>query len=165
MSRLTGTKIAAHRGLVINVPSSCAKRYTGKREICYRLFGDGLAVDHRGNSMRCRFAALAVAMVIGGAFTVGHAHAQYYRYPPNSPYAQPPYAPPRYAMPPDADVDDPMYDPREEPAPQRGAAAGPQYAPQYAPPYGPPPYGGPPAAIPDDNQGAPYGYGARPAPA
>ena len=116
--------------------------------------------------MRCRFAALAVAMVIGGAFTVGHAHAQYYRYPPNSPYAQPPYAPPRYAMPPDADVDDPMYDPREDvPAPQRGAAAGPQYAPQYAPPYGPPPYGGPPAAIPDDNQGAPYGYGARPAPA
>jgi lipoprotein-anchoring transpeptidase ErfK/SrfK len=110
--------------------------------------------------MRCRLAALAAAMVIGGAFTAGHANAQYYRYPPNSPYAQPPYAPPRYAMPPDMGEDDPMYDPREDgPGPQRGAAAGPP----YAAPYGPPPYGGPPAAIPDDNQGG--AYGARPAPA
>jgi lipoprotein-anchoring transpeptidase ErfK/SrfK len=94
--------------------------------------------------MRSRFAALAAAMVIGGAFTVGHANAQYYRYPPNSPYAQPP----RYAMPPDMDDDYPMYDPREDggysPLPPRSAAAGPQGGPQYAPPYGPPPYGGPP---------------------
>jgi hypothetical protein len=76
--------------------------------------------------MRSRFAALAAAMVIGGAFTVGHANAQYYRYPPNSPYAQPPYAPPRYAMPPDMDDDYPMYDPREaggySPLPPRSAA-------------------------------------------
>src|SRR6516165_5937213 len=165
MYRLTGTKIAAHRGLDINVPSSCAKRYTGNPEICYRLFGDGLAVDHRGNAMRCRLAALAAAMVIGGAFAVGHANAQYYRYPPNSPYAQPPYAPPRYAMPPDMDY--PMYDPREDggysPLPPRSAAAGPQGGPQYAPPYyGPPPYGGPSAAIPDDRQGS--AYGPRPVP-
>jgi len=116
--------------------------------------------------MRCRLAALAAAMVIGGAFTVGHANAQYYRYPPNSPYAQPPYAPPRYAMPPDMDEGDPMYDPREDggysPVPPRSAATAPQAGPQYAPPYGPPPYGGPPAAIPDDNQGG--AYGPRPAP-
>jgi lipoprotein-anchoring transpeptidase ErfK/SrfK len=98
--------------------------------------------------MRSRCAALAAAIVIGGAFTVGHANAQYYRYPPNSPYAQPPYAPPRYAMPPDMDDDYPMYDPREaggySPLPPRSAAAGPQGGPQYAMPYGPPPYGGPP---------------------
>src|SRR5215472_6903225 len=116
MSRLTGTEIAAHRGIVINVPSSCAKRYTGNREICYRLIGDGLAVDHRGNSMRCRLAALGAAMVIGGALTAGQANAQYYP-PPNSPYAQPPYPAPRYAMPPDMDDEEPMYDPRMDAPP------------------------------------------------
>jgi lipoprotein-anchoring transpeptidase ErfK/SrfK len=112
--------------------------------------------------MQCRFATLATAILIGGAFMVGHANAQYYRYPPNSPYAQPPYGPPRYAMPPDMDDDYPMYDPREDggysPPPPRSAAAGPQGGPQYAPPYyGPPPYGGPSAAIPDDSQGSAYG--------
>ena len=110
--------------------------------------------------MRCRLAALAAALVIGGALTGGQANAQYYP-PTTSPYAQPPYAPPRYAMPPDMDDEEPMYDPRQEggytpSAPPRSAATGPQYA-----PYGPPPYGGPPGLIPEDEQG---GYGARPAP-
>ena len=83
--------------------------------------------------MQCRFATLATAILIGGAFMVGHANAQYYRYPPNSPYAQPPYGPPRYAMPPDMDDDYPMYDPREDggysPLPPRSAAGGPQGGP------------------------------------
>jgi hypothetical protein len=34
--------------------------------------------------MQRRF-ALAAAILIGGAFLVGHANGQYYRYPPNSP--------------------------------------------------------------------------------
>jgi lipoprotein-anchoring transpeptidase ErfK/SrfK len=105
--------------------------------------------------MRCRLAALGAAMVIGGAFTAGQANAQYYP-PPNSPYAQPPYQPPRYAMPPEMDDEGPMYDPRQEAPPPRSAAVGPQYAP-YGPP---PPYAGPPAAIPDEEQGG--GYGVRP---
>src|SRR5215467_11104424 len=112
--------------------------------------GDGLAVDHRGNSMRCRLAALGAAFVIGGALTAGQANAQYYP-PPNSPYAQPPY-PPRYAMPPDVDDEEPMYDPRMDAPPPRSAAVGPQYG-----PYGPPPYAGPPAPIPDEEQGGAYG--------
>jgi lipoprotein-anchoring transpeptidase ErfK/SrfK len=118
--------------------------------------------------MRCCLAALGAAMVIGGVLTMGQANAQYpppYAQPP-SPYAQPPYAPPRYAMPPDMDDEGPMYDPRQDAYPPRSAAVGPQYAPQYAPqypPYGPPPpYGGPPAPIPDEEQGG--GYGARPGP-
>jgi lipoprotein-anchoring transpeptidase ErfK/SrfK len=121
----------------------------------------------KGLSMKCRFATLATAILIGGAFMVGHANAQYYGYPPNSPYAQPRYGPPGYAMPPDMDDDYPMYNPREDgaysPPPPRSAAAGPQGGPQYAPPfYGPPPYGGPSAAIPDDRQGS--AYGPRPVP-
>jgi hypothetical protein len=35
--------------------------------------------------MQCRFATLATAILIAGAFMVGHANAQYYRYPPRSP--------------------------------------------------------------------------------
>ena len=119
----------------------------------------------KGLSMQCRFATLATAILIGGAFMVGHANAQYYRYPPNSPYAQPPYGPPRYAMPPDMDDDYPMYDPREDggysPLPPRSAAAGPQGGPQYAPPYYPP-HGSPSAAIPDDSRA--IAYGPRPVP-
>ena len=61
-----------------------------------------------------RVCTFSIAILIGGAFMVGHANAQYYRYPPKSPYAQPPYGPPRYAMPPDMDDDYPMYDPRED---------------------------------------------------
>jgi lipoprotein-anchoring transpeptidase ErfK/SrfK len=114
-----------------------------------------------------RVCTFSIAILIGGAFMVGHANAQYYRYPPNSPYAQPPYGPPRYAMPPDMDDDYPMYDPREDggysPLPPRSAAGGPQGGPQYAPPsYGPAPYGGPSAAIPDDRPGS--AYGPRPVP-
>jgi lipoprotein-anchoring transpeptidase ErfK/SrfK len=104
--------------------------------------------------MRCRLAAFGAAIVIGGAFTMGQANAQYYP-PPSSPYAQPPYPPPRYAMPPDMDDEEPMYDPRQDAYPPRSAAVGPQYS-----PYGPPPYGGPPATVPGEEPGG--GYGAPP---
>jgi len=106
--------------------------------------------------MRCRAAALAAALMIGGALCAGKASAQYY--PPNtSPYAQPPYAAPGYVPPPDMDDDDPGYDPRYQPVPPRSVGPGIQYA-----PYGPPRYGAPPGMVPDDDQAGPYG--ARPGP-
>ena len=49
-----------------------------------------LLTELKGLPMQCRFATLATAILIGGALMVGHANAQYYRYPPNSAYAQPP---------------------------------------------------------------------------
>jgi lipoprotein-anchoring transpeptidase ErfK/SrfK len=109
--------------------------------------------------MRCRLAALAATIMIGGALLAGQTQAQYYP-PPNPPYAQPPYRAPQYAPPPNMDDDPGYYDPRApresyEAPPPPNAGPGPQYSRPY---YGPPPYGPPPGAVPpEDEQAGPYG--------